>query len=131
MAKTTTESTKGASEEPVNENGSRRERFIERMERMDDFNVNVAKAGQKFTKAIESGFSVYLENREESGKERREDVVRDEWVNLAKGVSAGLSAGGEALIDLADAFSSMGPTEEQRNRMADRFERFPMFPFFC
>ena len=127
MAKTETTKDTDAANEPKKTN---RDRLVEGMEKVDDFNVNMMTASQKLAKAVDTGFSTYMEHREKSANEKRENVISDAFVNAARGFSSGLAAGSEAFIDMASAFRDLGPDEEQRDKMAERLGKMAFPPFF-
>ena len=90
--------------------------------RLADFERQFSRAARRISKGCKNGWDEYLDQRDKSERKRRDGALADYYVNMAKGISRGISEGSSALTDVAKAFNS----KEMRKQMRRALRPLPM-----
>jgi hypothetical protein len=84
----------------------RRRRYSRNARPLQTFERRISKSAHRVSKAISKGIQVYLDERDESLRRRRDGAIIESYVNVATGISEGIADASPVITDVAKAINS-------------------------
>jgi hypothetical protein len=93
----------------------KKKKYSRNLKGPQQFERRVSKSARRVSGAVRDGIDKYLDERDKSLERRRDGALVESYVNVAKGLSEGISEGSLALVDLAEAVNSKRTRRVLRN----------------